>query len=474
MFNKILSVALVLGFIFLTGCATVDPRSDYDMAAEQITQTTGQPEVYQPGDDEVVVRKVEELLEGGITVDEAVQICLLNNPHLQAAFFEIGMARADVVQSGLLSNPSLGLSLRLPSGGGLANLMGGISQNIADLWQIPARTREAGRSLDRAILVIAREAADLASDTKKAYYQVVGADRLYQISKENQSVASDLLDMVLVRRKAGAASVLDVNLSRGMALETELAVESARLALADARRELAELLGLTMDVSGLALLEGFPEIPSEMPDDDILIDLACVYCLEMQAARQEVAAAEARLEQEYSRIFPSVKIGVSFEREAAQSQGGRDILADTARASIANGGLAAPDIQPRSERRRNTEFVIGPSINLELPVFNQNQARIAKARYAYEQAVKTVEALKRAAYQEVRTSVDRVVTGWKLAKLYRGRILPLSQDNLDLSREAYVAGQASFLSVLEAQRSFLESRSRVVEAAVKSAITVAA
>ncbi|MHC4446067.1 MAG: hypothetical protein ACYTA5_26025, partial [Planctomycetota bacterium] len=37
-----------------------------------------------------------------------------------------------------------------------------------------------------------------------------------------------------------------------------------------------------------------------------------------------------------------------------------------------------------------------------------------------------------------------------------------------------VAGQASFLSVLEAQRSFLESRSRVVEAAVKSAITVAA
>ena len=49
-------------------------------------------------------------------VAEAIQVCLLNNPGLQAAFLDIGMARADVVQSGLLSNPSLTALVRFPTG----------------------------------------------------------------------------------------------------------------------------------------------------------------------------------------------------------------------------------------------------------------------------------------------------------------------------------------------------------------------
>ena len=53
----------------------------------------------------------------------------------------------------------------------------------------------------------------------------------------------------------------------------------------------------------------------------------------------------------------------------------------------------------------------------------------------------------------------------------RDRSLPLAQSNLDLSREAYLAGRASFLSVLEAQRFFLEARSGYVSAARTAATT---
>ncbi len=55
---------------------------------------------------------------------------------------------------------------------------------------------------------------------------------------------------------------------------------------------------------------------------------------------------------------------------------------------------------------------------------------------------------------------------------FREQSIPLAQSNLELSREAYRAGRASFLSVLEAQRFSLETRSGLVGAAQAAAIAV--
>ena len=141
------------------------------------------------------------------------------------------------------------------------------------------------------------------------------------------------------------------------------------------------------------------------------------------------------------------------------------------RPSIAGGGLTAPEIQPRSERRsqKGQDIILGPSLGFELPIFDQNQAQIAKAQYALHQARKTLDALDRALTQQVRSAVDRAGTASRLMKTYRDRSIPLAQRNLDLSREAYRAGRASFLSVLEAQRFFLETRNGYVRAAQAAA-----
>ena len=466
-------IGLLLGVLVpIAGCATVDPRLDYEHAGQYVTEATGQEHVYQPGDDELSARLVAELLRDGITADEAAAVCLLNSPTLQAAFMDIGMARADVVQAGLLSNPSLGIALQLPSGGGLANLQAGLAQNIADLWQIPARRRAAQRSLDQTVLGLARQAADLAADAKVAYYEAVGADQRLEILLENLAVAQNLLDLARTRKEAGAASQLDVNLSRSVALDAELELEAARLAAADARRALATLLGITTDAQQITLLDSVEDVPQKVPDAERLVEIARTSRLDIRWAEQAVRAAEARLREEYRRVFPTIELGVALERgERGPSDGGRDILADTARASIVGRGLTAPEIQPRSERRRNTDFIIGPSLNLELPIFDQNRAQIAKARFACEQANKTLEAVVRAAVQEVHSAVDRALTAWKLVRMYRDRSIPLAQSNLELSRQAYRAGRTSILAVLEAQRFFLDTRNGYVDAAKTAATT---
>ncbi len=475
MYTKLRSAILRSGGLIVAvaigGCATVNPQHDYARVSQHVSDATGHERVYQPEDEFIIAELVDDKLVGGISVDEAVDICLLNNPKLQASFMDVGMARADAVQSGLFSNPFLGISARLPDGGGLANIEASVAQNIAEIWQIPLRKRAAESSLDAAILNLANAASDLAAQTKSAYFAAVSGDEQLRIAQENLAIANNLLKLALTRQQAGAANELDANLSRGIALDAEIEVARVRLATSDMRRALATLLGLTIDADALALTDPLPSVFTEIKDIDSLVALAKVWRLDRQAAQHGVAEAEAQLETQYQLVWPTVELGLSMERSQRSRQGGRDVLADTARSSIAGGGLTVPGIQPRSQRRseKGQEFILGPSLGIELPIFDQNQAQIAKAQYALQQARKTMDAIDRTITQEVRSAVDRAMTASQLMHMYRDRSIPLAQGNLDLSHQAFSAGRASFLSVLEAQRFFLETRRGYVEASHSAA-----
>lgn len=430
--SAVVSISLLLG-----GCATVKPQADYVRVAEHVARSTGMGDVYRPGEDERIEVLVSERFVDGLTVDEAVTIALLNNPTLQAEFFNVGVARAEVVQAGLLSNPSLGVSLLLPSGGGLANVEASLAQNIAGLWQIPVRKQAAERSLDAAILDVARRAALLAAETKRAYFAAVTAEELHGVLQENSDVSRRLATLVEERLNAGVSDQLEVNLARTAVIQAELQAESARLSSNNAFRALASLLGIPNRATELRLTDPLPAVPPKTPRDDELVRLAMASRLDVAAASELVEAAEARLRIEYRRVFPLVELGVVSERDQGE------------------------------------DFIFGPSLGLELPIFDQNQAQIARATFAYEQANKMLHALEQTLVQEVHGALDRVEASWRLVRMYQERSLPLAEDNLELSREAYRLGRASFLSVLEAQRFLLSSRRDYVSVLGQAASTLA-
>jgi cobalt-zinc-cadmium efflux system outer membrane protein len=409
-----------------------------------------------------------------LTVDEAVQVALLNNPRVWAAFQRIGMARADVVQSGLLTNPTVGISFRFPDGGGLADFELSLAQNIADLWMIPARKRAAERDLDRAVLDTAREAASLAFDTKVAYVNAVASERVLGIAHDNLALVNELLKIAEARQQAGAVGALDVNLIRGLVLKAEVELRTARLEAASAKRTLATLLGLSGPADEIMLNDALP-VPQQMPLDAArLLEIAADARLDLRAARHAVLAAQARVEAEYAKVFQNVEVGFELERNARRAQPGRNVVADTARASIANGTLTAPDIESRGQRQldrsQEIEAILGPSLSLTLPIFDQNRAQIAKARYAYQESTALLEALERTIAQETREALDRATTAWGVAQLYETDVLPQARTTLELSEAAYRAGSAPILTVIDAQRSLLEIQRSYV-AALQSATT---
>lgn len=463
-----LVIAAATGAVLATGCVSVRPQADYERASAHVEGAVGHPLRFRPEEQPAVRAAVARLLEDGLTAQEAVQVALLNNPRIWAGLLRAGMARADVVQAGLLANPTVGLMFKLPEGGGLAQLEASLAQNIADLWAIPARTRAAARDLDRVILETAREAASIANDTKLAYYQAVGAQRALEISRENVALVEQLLRISEARLEAGTAGSLDVNLVRGQLLRARVEERSARLGAATARRTLATLLGLDGPAEELGLVDALPAPAEGALDVERLIQIARESRLDLRAAREAVAAAEARVELEYARVFRDVELGFELERGARRAAPGRKLGADLARASIAGGGPTVPDIESRGQRRlarsEQIDAILGPSLSLALPLFDLNRAQIARARLAVQEADALLESLQRTVAQETREAADRLQTAWGVARMYEREVLPQAQATLELSESAYQAGQTPILNVIDAQRSLLEVRQAYVAA----------
>src|SRR5947209_1018806 len=114
-----LAAWLVLAATSLTGCASFSP----DGGMRDVAALAGEP----LHKDIVAIRTVEDaaradistqsLLRRALTADAAVQIALLNNKGLQAAYNELALAEADLVQDSLPPNPTVSLS-RIAGGGG--------------------------------------------------------------------------------------------------------------------------------------------------------------------------------------------------------------------------------------------------------------------------------------------------------------------------------------------------------------------
>jgi outer membrane protein, heavy metal efflux system len=452
----------------LVGCATVDPRPDYNRAAQYITQATGADTAFRPEEDALVAEHVARLLSGGLTADEAVQICLLNNRTVQSRFYDIGMARADLVQSGLFSNPSLAFTLQFPDGGGLANLDAGFTQNLADVWQIPARRRAAEHTLARTILEAAHAASIAVAETKTAYYRAVQADRQSAIAAERVQLAGQVLNLALGRQEAGAGGEVDVNLARSEQLDAQLALRTAQLAAFEARSALAVLLSLIQAPDALELTDVLSDPPAGVLADDAILAAAVESRLDLQAARMATQEAWAQLRTEWARVFPTLEIGVALERDERRPTGGRNILADSALASIA-AGEPTLDIAPQ-EKQGGQDTLLGPSIAMELPIFNQNQGGIARARYAYAQSCKRLDDLELQVQQQVRLAAVRARTAWSNVSFYRDEVLPLRETSVALARTAYQAGRTPLINVLEAERALLSARAGYAESHQASAL----
>lgn len=464
-----------MGSVLPGACAKIEPGADFERAAQLIAERTGSAAVYDPEADALVQGRVDELLADGLTIEEAVQVALLNNRALQSAFQEIGISRADLVQAGLLSNPSFTMMFRLPEGGGRPNSEFGIAQQLVDLWQIPVRKKVARAQLEATILDVSQRAVTLAFDVRVRAIELLALQRAEEVQRENLRLIEQSLELVQRQYEAGAASQLDINLARGNVIDVQLELLAIRRELQVARAALARLLNLVGNGDAWSLRDTLP-LPAPVRGENLL-SLALEQRLDARVAEARVREAEADLRRQWLNVFPSLEAGVNLEVSDRQALPGRKILADAARESIARGAPTVPGIESRAQRdlqrRQIVDTILGPTLALTLPVFDQNQAQIAKARYRVIQRRKDYEELLNRIANEVEQASEVAETLESTVGFYNEQALPQARLGVEGAQKLYEAGQESIAVLIDAQNFFIGRRRKYVQALGEYAVAVA-
>ncbi len=465
--------------VVMAGCATVDPKPDFTRAADLVAERTGAGEVYDPDPraEDLIAERTQQLLQDGLSVDEAVQVALLNHRGFQAMFQEIGASRADVVQSQLISNPAVSLLFKFPEGGGRSRIEFGLAQELVDLWQIPVRRKIAEAHLQRTIAAVVQRGVEIAGEAKTQYYRVLGLEAGEKAAGESLAIAEKSAAFVETQHKAGAASQLDADLARAGVMDVRLDLMAIEKDRRSAQVDLARVLGLIDADRGWRLRDNLPA-PVQLPSLERLIATARLERMDLRIASFELEQAENELIQTHLQVFPSVSLGLTMERPEGRASPGRKILADTARESVAAGGLTAPGIQSRAERaqarREIIDLVMGPSLDVTIPIWDQNQAQMARARFQVARARKQLEEVSQAARHDVEHAWTAAEQAATLIQFFEQEALPLAERTARGARVLYEKGDQSLLVLLQAQASLIERRRAYINGLSEYAAALAA
>ncbi len=370
----------------------------------------------------VAKQAVSRLIGKRLTADSAARVAVLNNRKLQATFENVGIAQADLIEAGLLENPTLFGSARFPSGGGGSKLETSLSQSFLDVLMMPLRKKMAADELERTRKEIADAAVETAAETKSAFYTLQAdlqlLSRLKLITSANQAA----LD--LSQRLHDAGNITDLSLLNDQATYSEARVEVAKAEadIAADREKLNRLMGLWGRDTSWALADQLPEIPGSEISTSRLESLALNQRSDLAASRYELANLATALHTTRTyRYLGVLEVGADIEKETDGTK------------------------------------LTGPEFSLSLPIFNQGQGKIAKLEAQQRQAEKRFEGKAIDIRSEVREARGRLLANRSAALYYRSSLLPERLKILNQTQLQYNAMQIGATELLMARKSQVDT-----------------
>ena len=383
-------LAIALGVTVLGGCATFSSDRGFG-AVEQVATERINKDVKWPRDDgerDNIRSAVKTLLASPLSADNAVQVALLNNPGLQATYNELGIAEADLVQAGRMTNPHFAY-LRTRQGDE-RKLEWALTLPIIDLLTIPLRTRIESSRFEQVKLEVAGKMLSVATETRKAWIVAVASEERVRYLEQVKLAAEASSD--LASRMEGVGNISRLNRMREQVFHAETVAHLARTrqgAVAE-RERLARLMGLSGEDVAFHLPERLPDLPADKPEFKDIEARAMTGRLDVRAAM----------------------------RDSERLAGSLGLTRATRFINVLELGPAATKEDPEAWKR-------GYEVSLQLPLFDWGGARVARAEAIYMQSLHRVAETAVNARSEVREAYSAHHTAYDTAKRYRDEIVPL-------------------------------------------------
>ena len=405
------AVALILG-----GCATVSQDAGFAEVSQDVNERLDKQVTWYRGTeaDQKTRQKLQDLLDDEVTAPEAVQIALLNNRDLQATYSELGIAQADLVEAGLLSNPIFTGIAQWPDGGGKPKWTFEISQSFLEIFYMPLRKRVAKAEFEAAKRRVTGEVLDLAGRTREAFYRYQANKQMQQMFETVVKATGTSLEASEALRDAGNVPKLDVDRQQALHQRARLQLREAELATQETRQRLNTLMGVWGKQTQWQVADRLPSLPDEPVSVENLARRAIENSLNLAAAKQQIIAAGEQLNvSETTALVPELELGVESEGESSS-------------------------------------WETGPTLSAPLPIFDQGQARVGRAEAQLRQARQRYYALAVRIRSAVRTVRQRLLAARDRADYYQQKQLPLRSQIVRQTQKQFNAMQLGVFDLLRA------------------------
>jgi outer membrane protein TolC len=419
---------LALFVATLTGCASFSP----DGGLTEVGALSGVEAVaLRTPDDEAQARaRIDPLLKKALTPDSAVQIAMLNNRELQAAYNQLGLSEAAMVAGSLPPNPRF--SIERIAGGGSLEIEARVIANVLALATLPARAEIARDRFVQAQYEAANTTLRIAIEARGAYIRAVAAQSLVRFLEQSQEAAQSAAQLSTRLGEAGAINKLDQARNQVFYAELSAQLATARQRASSERERLIRALGLWGPDLAFRLPAQLPRLPARPARLPEVEREAIASRLDMRIARLEAEAlAKSYGLTNVTRFLDLLEVaGVAKETQ----EGG----------------------EKTRERGFETEF--------EIPIFDFGAVAQRRAGETYMQAVNRLAAKAVNVRSEAREAYRAYRASYDIAKHYQSEVLPLRKIISDETLLRYNAMQIDVFALLQEARSRIASTMAAIEA----------
>jgi outer membrane protein TolC len=424
----------IVSALYLSGCANFSPDGGMSVVATlaDVELTKDAVAIRTEADAAAARANVSRRLRRTLTADVAVQIALLNNRGLQAAYNELALAEAEMVEQSLPPNPTITFS-RI-AGTAEIEIERRIVADILALATLPARSEIARMRFQQAQLRAGLATLRVAAETRRAYYRAVAAREVTGVLAQAQSAAETASELAARLGQTGAMHKLDQAREQVFYADIASQVAATRQRARSEREALIRLLGLWGSNTEIKLPNVLPTLPRRADALPFTENEAVRRRIDLQIARMELDALAKRF---------------------GLTQATRFI-------NILDAGYADKLTKDKvtGERIRDR----GVEVELQVPLFDFGEVRVRQAESTYLEAVNrlaekavNVRSEARDAYRAYRSTYD-------IASHYQREVLPLRKIIAEETTLRYGAMQIDVFSLLTEARQRLNATVTAIEA----------
>ncbi len=388
--------------------------------------------------------QVKALLKKGITADRAVQIALLSNKRLQAAFNDLGISEAEYVAASLPPNPKLSL-LDLRSGADFS-IERRFVTDILSLWSLSTRKEIAAASFKSAQLRAVASTLRLAADVRRQYWRVAAATRQGRYLQESRAAAEATSDLAKRLGETGATNKLDQSREHVFYAEVSAQLAKARTQLLVEQEKLTRLMGLWGRNAVYKVAGVLPPLPGKVTP---------AAQIEQDAVRRNVDVRMARAD--LDRVAKELGLTQATRYVNALELSAAENVSRTTSTSIDPVTGAASSSVDRSRQR-------GLELAIEIPLFDFGEARTRKAEEVYMRAANLLAAKAIDVRSQARQSYLAYRGAYDVARLYRLQVLPLRKAIQDESLLHYNGMLSDLFVLIQDARARINSNIAAIDA----------